>query len=471
MVVDSEIDYGAAGLDDYARDLQAEGQLRSAALKVLVNHGWDELEPHRSNGGLVSHTLEGLATVDFVRRGLPALERTPHVRVLDVGRRPVYKELTEAPELTVTTVESDKNDWFDLGLMITVGDRRIPYADILRALSAGQKRMLMSDKTYVSLDQPLFHQLRSLIEEANMLKENPKDPLRITRYQVNLWDELAGLATEVSGTDSWYAAISGLATGSEKASEIPVPDTVDATLRPYQVDGFRWLASLWRQGLGGILADDMGLGKTLQVITLLVHMRQAWMSEDQNGQDVSAVSDASAHTALTGGAGPVLVVAPTSVVPNWLAELRRFAPGVRVAGVRDTQAKAAQSLAEVAAHNDVVVTSYTLFRLDSDVYHDVEWSALILDEAQFVKNKSTKAHQTARELKARVKFAITGTPLENNLMELWALLAITSLACSPRPVSSLKCLAGPSNGWVLLNRWSGCAAGCVRSCCAAPRLK
>ena len=99
--------------------------------------------------------------------------------------------------------------------------------------------------------------------------------------------------------------------------------------------------------------------------------------------------------------------------------------------MRDTQAKAAQSLAEVAAHNDVVVTSYTLFRLDSDVYHDVEWSALILDEAQFVKNKSTKAHQTARELKARVKFAITGTPLENNLMELWALLAITSPGLFP----------------------------------------
>ena len=442
VVVDSEIDYGAGGLDDYARDVQAEAQLRSAALKVLVNHGWDELEPHRSNGGLVSHTLEGLATVDFVRRGLPALERTPHVRVLDVGKRPVYKELTEAPELTVTTVESDKNDWFDLGLMITVGERRIPYADILRALSAGQKRMLMSDKTYVSLDQPLFHQLRSLIEEANMLKENPKDPLRITRYQVNLWDELAGLATEVSGPDSWYAAISGLATGSEKASETPVPDTVDATLRPYQVDGFRWLASLWRQGLGGILADDMGLGKTLQIITLLVHMREAWTREEQSAPDLpaasdaadtasAAASDASAHTALMGGAGPVLVVAPTSVVPNWLAELRRFAPGVRVAGVRDTQAKAAQSLAEVAAHNDVVVTSYTLFRLDSDVYHDVEWAALILDEAQFVKNKSTKAHQTARELKARVKFAITGTPLENNLMELWALLAITSPGLFP----------------------------------------
>lgn len=432
VVVDSEVDYGPGGIDDYARDMAAEAQLRTEALKVLTKHGWDELEPHRSNGGLMSHTLEGLATVDFVRRGIPALEQIPHVRVLDVGKRPVYKELTEAPELTVTTVESDKNDWFDLGLMITVGDRRIPYADILRALSAGQKRMLMSDKTYVSLDQPLFHHLRSLIEEANMLKENPKDPLRITRYQVNLWDELAGLATEASGPDSWHAAIAGLADGA--GADAMVPDGVEATLRPYQVEGFRWLASLWRQGLGGILADDMGLGKTLQVITLLAYMREQWADAEADAAESATTSEATSSskaTVATGGAGPVLVVAPTSVVPNWLAELRRFAPDLKVAGVRDTQAKASQPLAEVAASNDVVVTSYTLFRLDSDVYQEMGWSALILDEAQFVKNKSTKAHQTARDLNARVKFAITGTPLENNLMELWALLAITSPGLFP----------------------------------------
>ncbi len=408
-----DIDYGPAGIDPDARDRAAEDAVEQAVLAVLAK------SPALDGRELAPRVLQGLDTVDFVRRTLPSLEALPDVRIDEVGTRPAYRELTEAPELTVTTVESEKHDWFDLGLIITVGGRQIPYADILRALSQGQTRLLMSDKTYVSLEQPLFEKLRALVTEASQLTDSKKDPLRITRYQVSLWEELESLATTVEGPDSWHAAISGLANLGQ-GLQVDLPSTVDATLRPYQLEGFRWLTSLWEQGLGGILADDMGLGKTLQMIALLAHMKQEWDTPAKRNLSVAA-----------GGPGPVLVVAPTSVVPNWLAEIKRFAPHINAMAIRDTQAKAKAPLHETLDGVDVVVTSYTLFRLDAEAYQSADWAALVLDEAQFVKNKATKAHHTARDLRARVKLAITGTPMENNLMELWALLAITSPGLFP----------------------------------------
>ncbi len=408
-----DIDYGPAGIDPDARDRAAEDAVEQSVLAVLAK------SPALDGRELAPRVLQGLDTVDFVRRTLPALEALADVRIEEVGTRPAYRELTEAPELTVTTVESEKHDWFDLGLIITVGGRQIPYADILRALSQGQTRLLMSDKTYVSLEQPLFEKLRALVTEASQLTDSKKDPLRITRYQVSLWEELESLATTVEGPDSWHAAISGLANLGQ-GLEVDLPSSVDATLRPYQLEGFRWLASLWEQGLGGILADDMGLGKTLQMIALLAHMKQEWDTPAKRNLSVAA-----------GGPGPVLVVAPTSVVPNWLAEIKRFSPNINAMAIRDTQAKAKAPLHETLEGVDVVVTSYTLFRLDADAYQSADWAALVLDEAQFVKNKATKAHHTARDLRARVKLAITGTPMENNLMELWALLAITSPGLFP----------------------------------------
>jgi superfamily II DNA or RNA helicase len=413
VAVDFDIDYGPGGVDPDARDRAAEQAVQDSVLGVL------ETAPSLSGRDLTPRVLQGLDTVDFVRRTLPKLEALKDVKIAEQGQRPAYRELTESPELTVTTVQSEKHDWFDLGLMITVGERQIPYADILRALSKGESRLLMSDKTYVSLDQPLFEKLRALVSEASQLTDNKKDPLRLTRYQVSLWEEFENLATNVEGSDAWTSAISGLANLGQDAP-VDLPSGLNATLRPYQEEGFRWLASLWQQGLGGILADDMGLGKTLQMITLLTHMQRAWRTPERAGLSPAA-----------GGPGPVLVVAPTSVVPNWIAELKRFAPQLRAVSIKDTQAKSKQTLASQLLEADIVIPSYTLFRLDAEEYQSHEWATLLLDEAQFVKNKATKAHHTARDLNARVKLAITGTPMENNLMELWALLAITSPGLFP----------------------------------------
>ncbi|MDN6299426.1 MAG: DEAD/DEAH box helicase [Micrococcaceae bacterium] len=417
-----DFDYGHGPVDADLRDVEAESALEDAALHAV------EDSPTLAGRALVPRTLRGLDTVDFIRRSLPLLEQVEGLEVRVTGQPPAYRELTESPELTVTTVESDKRDWFDLGLVVAVGEHRIPFADVLRALSRGQSRMLMPDKTYFSLEHQLFDRLRDLVAEAGTLNDKNSD-LQITRYQASLWEELEELATVTEGPDSWYAGVNSLLDVAE-ADPPALPAGLKATFRPYQRQGFEWLAMLWRNNLGGVLADDMGLGKTVQALALILHAKDQWASapDATGGSDAATGTPASSSTSVP---GPFLVVAPTSVVANWSDEAARFAPDLRVAAIADTQGRAARPLAAIAAENDVVVTSYTLFRLDSEAYQSQRWSGLILDEAQFVKNKATKAHHAARDLDAAFKLAITGTPMENNLMELWSIFAIVSPGLFP----------------------------------------
>ena len=351
--------------------------------------------------------LQGLDAAEFAAQVLPELERLDGVRVDILGDRPDYRELTEPPKLTITTAETDQRDWFDLGVIVTIDGQQVPFGPIFTALSKGRDKLLLIDGSYLSLTQPAFEQLHRLIDEARALDEW-ETGVRISRYQASLWADFEDLAEETEQAQSWRAAAAGLM-NLDGVQPTPLPAGLAATLRPYQVDGFNWLAFLWQHGLGGILADDMGLGKTLQTLALLVHAKAS-----------------STHTGL-----PFLVVAPTSVVPNWVAECHRFAPGLNVVGITSTGSKSGTALAESIAGADVVVTSYALFRLDFAAYRGENWAGLILDEAQFVKNRASAIHQCAHDLDAPFKLAITGTPMENNLMELWSLFAIVAPGLFP----------------------------------------
>jgi superfamily II DNA or RNA helicase len=312
---------------------------------------------------------------------------------------PVERELTDTPHLKVRTVPTEQADWFDLGIIVTVGDYDIPFGPLFTALAKGLTRYKLIDGTYLPLRQPVFERLFELISEAKELAEWETTP-RLSRVQASLWADFEDLADETEEAVTWRASARGLL----DASEIPaIEHGLAATLRPYQQQGFEWLAFLYGHKLGGILADDMGLGKTLQTLALMEHVRR------------------------TSPGAPFLVVAPTSVVSTWVSEAAKFAPGLRVAAVSSTRA----GIADVAADADVVVTSYALFRLDFEAYRAVAWAGLILDEAQFVKNHAARVHRCARDLAAPFTLAITGTPLENNLTELWALFAIVAPGLFP----------------------------------------
>ena len=404
-------------------------------------------------GGFGERRSQGWETRDILTHVLPALRRIPGVRVRLLGSVPEFTEATDAM-IEVKVTEGNSRDWFGLGIAIKVNNWTVPFAQVFEALDRNQDRILLGNGTYFSLNRPEFSALRTLIEEARTLNETGGE-LRINRHQAGLFSELESLASSVETVASWDAQVKSLlalveaadrageAAGSEEvlenehsdslsvssgvfsANHLPSPLGLAAVLRPYQLEGFRWLAFLRQHRLGGILADDMGLGKTVQVLAMLA---QAIAEHEQRAD----------HTEFA----PFLVVAPTSVVGNWAQESARFVPGAKVVTITESTSKSGKSIAELVQGAHLVLTSYALFRLDEDGYTEfgnhvpenaekstsphAGWGALILDEAQFVKNTKTRAWKVARALNAQVKLAITGTPMENNLMELWALLAIVA---------------------------------------------
>ncbi|TFC27747.1 DEAD/DEAH box helicase [Cryobacterium sp. MDB1-18-2] len=416
------------------RDASAEAAL-IAAVELRTKH----LPPRRDGVFSATHlgtapgsppdTLRGLDAAEFTSEELPRLDELRGLRIDRIGADPGYRELIATPELTITTVETNQRDWFDLGVIVTIDGRTVPFGPLFKALALGKPKLLMIDNTYLSLRQPAFERLRTLIDEARSLTEW-ETGLRISRYQAQLWAEFEDLAEHTEQATAWRSAVSGLlertravdagdrdGDGHGLLEPVPVPEGVTATLRPYQREGFAWLAFLWKHRLGGILADDMGLGKTLQALALIEH----------------ATRESGAAPAVP--RRPFLVVAPTSVVSNWIAEAARFTPGLRVHGVETTQStvlgRGGTTLADAVAHHDVIVTSYTLFRLDFAAYRAQGWAGLILDEAQFLKNHASRLHACARDLDTPFKLAITGTPMENRLLELWSLFAIVAPGLFP----------------------------------------
>ena len=391
--------------DSGFRDPEAEARVLTG---VQLPAGLGQFSPER-----ITHPplrLRGLDTMRFTTEALPLLSAQGEVDVEVTGEVPDYREAGDSLEIALSTAERDgDSDWFDLGITVTVESHPVPFGQLFVALANGQSHLLLPDGAYFSLDKPELATLKRLIEEARALQDQPEDGLRISRFQAGLWEELVGLGEVTRQAASWQRSVEGLLSVSE-IEPVPPPAGLTAHLRPYQLEGFSWLAFLWKHRLGGILADDMGLGKTLQTLALILHAR----------------GSGSAHA-------PFLIVAPTSVLANWSTEAARFAPHLKVVVIGDTFAKRGRPLASVAAGADAVVTSYTLLRMDFESYGSVSWSGLFLDEAQYVKNYQSKAYQCARRLPAAVKVAITGTPMENNLMELWSLLSITAPGLFPRP--------------------------------------
>ena len=349
-------------------------------------------------------TLRGAEAADAVLHLLPRLVALG-VIVEQRGTAPKYRELLGEPHLAVTTVPTDKRDWFDLGVTVTVDGHVVPFLPLFKAIAKGRKRLLLSDGTYLSLAHPAFSSLATLIAEARDLDEWEAGPL-IGRHQTALWADFEDLADEAAPAVEWRALLAEA--NGDAPTAVEPPAGLSAELRPYQRDGLSWLAFLWRHRLGGILADDMGLGKTVQCLALV--------------QRVVELGEASA---------PFLVVAPTSVVPNWVSEAARFTPGLVVREVSATQAASKSAIRDAAADAHIVVTSYALLRLDFEAYRAVEWEGLFLDEAQFVKNPASKVHECARDLDLPFTIAVTGTPMENSLRDLHALLQLTAPGLYP----------------------------------------
>ena len=467
----------AAGSDVYSLPVfgypgEEGGEVRDERFEARVLRSVRAiLAAHPALSGLEERRIEGWETRELLSAILPKLRRVSAVQVRFNGTPPQFVEATDAL-IEITVSEGNSRDWFGLGIAVKVNNWTVPFAQIFEALDRGAGRILLGNGTYFSLRRPEFKTLRALIAEAREL-DDAGGELRINRHQAGLFSELESLAASVHTTARWDAQVRSLLQlvegledteestekGTEKAldkgtqdspapqkasrqiiAQRPVPTGLQATLRPYQVEGFQWLSFLYEQRLGGILADDMGLGKTVQALALLAHA----IEEHRAASERAASERTTKRGESVEPFAPFLVVAPTSVITNWATEAERFLPEAKVVTITETTA-GKTPLAERVAGAHLVLTSYTLLRMDEEAYTGYArtlggtvdeftgeqsapegWGALLLDEAQFVKNTGTRAWSIARAMPARTKIAMTGTPIENNLMELWALLAIVA---------------------------------------------
>ena len=442
---EGRIEDGVAG-----RDVEGETRLAREVLNRLL--------PLAVQHPVVWHPLDlrGMATARFMTETLPVLRELEAFDVEVDDDVPDYREAADAPVITTSVSDDeDRPDWFSLSVRVHVGEEEIPLAPLMAAVAAGEPEVLLESGTWVSIDRPEIETLARLMEEGRELDDpQAHGTLRVSALHAGYYEVLESLGIIERATARWKERVGRLlerARAAEAAAEhdavadaggsaggTPVPEGLRATLRPYQLEGYRWLDFLRQAGLGGVLADDMGLGKTVQVLAVVQRLvEEREKAEGQVPTDVGTGKDSELtdSDALNGpeGTGPVLVIAPTSVVGSWVEQAERFCPNLRVRAVTRTAAKREETLERIAEGSDVVVTSYTIARLCEEEFIAQDWAWMVCDEAQFVKNRTSATYKAVRRLRAPSTIAITGTPLENSLMDLWALMSIAAPGLLPDP--------------------------------------
>ena len=333
-------------------------------------------------------------TFDLLDRGIPEILQRSEVRMTD--RFKALKVRNRSKFDIGLSVESNLLD-------ISVTSSNLSPEELLDILYSYKKK-----KKFITLKNGDFFKLddnesiAQLVEMMEALHVSPKEfvtgKMHIPAYRALYLDKMMEASQDIYATrDSRFKSLIKEFKTIEDA-DFEVPKTLKSTLRKYQSVGYRWLRTLDTHSFGGILADDMGLGKTLQVITVLLAVK------NEN----------------PGNSRPALIVTPASLVYNWREELAAFAPSLAVSLIAGT-AKERAGMIAAWRDNDVLVTSYDLLKRDISEYEGKQFRFLVADEAQYVKNRTTAAAKSLKLVKADTRFALTGTPIENRLGELWSI--------------------------------------------------
>ena len=311
------------------------------------------------------------------------------VRALEWPKGRPLRVIAPDAKAFVTTLAS-RRDWFALSGELRIDEQRVLSLQQLLALlrdARGSRYVALGEGEYLVLAD----QLRQRLAELEALAEADGAGLKLGATAA-AW--IAEVAPElgVQGDAAWRQRAADLERAA--ALEPRVPPGLQATLRPYQHDGFVWMSRLAEAGFGAVLADDMGLGKTVQTLKLLL---------------------------ARAAAGPALVVAPTSVCGIWLEETARFAPGLRCSVYGQAEIERPAQI-ESAAAGDLLIVSYSLLLRDAEAFAAKPWASLVLDEAQALKNAATLRVQAVATLQAGFRLALSGTPVENRLADLWSIM-------------------------------------------------
>ncbi|GAB7023405.1 DEAD/DEAH box helicase [Salidesulfovibrio brasiliensis] len=303
-----------------------------------------------------------------------------------------YKVRNSKPEIVAEVESDEENKWFNLDLNVEYDDQRVPIDKIWKAWTQGKRYVQLKDGSYTSLPESW---LQRLGYKLKALGYDPEKPPQTTfkQFEAPVLDKLLEDIPNTR-TDEFFVELREKIHNFQEIKNVEQPTGLNATLRPYQVDGLSYLNFLRDYGFGGILADEMGLGKTIQTLSFILSMTQK------------------------GANGPNLIVVPTSVLPNWEREAQKFVPELKRLTIYGTKR---EDLFAKIKDSNLVITTYALLRRDLDELLKYKYASVILDEAQNIKNPNTITARSVRKLEADMKLCLSGTPIENNLFELWSL--------------------------------------------------
>lgn len=348
-----------------------------------------------------SDTAQWNGSIQDFNQGLLFLEKLQSndssVEVLwdKASERPI-KVLGSLTSKNVRVDITSKRNWFGISGQCDFGNHTMPLDELLQGLSGSGSNSAQGDYVRVGDGQwaRISDSLRKRLTQLKDATHQDRKTLTLDATSAPVIRDLMNDDVEVKATKNWHECLARLSR-SEKLEPV-LPAGLRAELRDYQIDGYKWLRRLAEWGVGGVLADDMGLGKTLQTLAVLL---------DRASE------------------GPALVIAPTSVGFNWVRETERFAPDLKVHLYRETDR---QEFLGTIGPGDLVVCSYGLAMRDEAALSKVEWGTVVMDEAQAVKNSRSKTSQAIGNLNAKWIVALTGTPVENHLGELWSLFHLVS---------------------------------------------
>ena len=321
------------------------------------------------------------------------LQETVHPREIEWPRGETLKVSPPVTSKKLRLEIREARDWFDIDGKVEVDqDLVLGMKDLLSALKESRGRFVpLGEGRFLTLTD----RLKSQLERFREISEEEKGGRRVSHLGTLAIEEMLSEAGSVTGDKKWKAFKERIRKSAHYNPSLP--STLQAELRDYQVEGFLWMSRLAEWGAGACLADDMGLGKTVQAIAVMLDRAPS---------------------------GPVIVIAPTSVCSNWSSEIARFAPSLNVHVLREASDRT--SRVEGLGPLDVLIASYGLLSLEEELLSKTSWTMAVFDEAQAFKNAETKRAQAARKIQADFRLALSGTPIENDLDELWSLFSVVN---------------------------------------------
>ena len=369
-------------------------------------------------------TISSDEALDFLQKIAPKLENH-HIKLfMPRDFQEKQKKFTLKLYLKKPPTSS-KRGMFDMTTLLAY-DWRIALGDVIvsqeefERLAALKQSLVYFRGQWIQMDQEQAQKTLDLIRKSAESTMGLPEALKLGYGQV---DDTTRLAISGFDGDAWATEFLAQLQKPETLPLVATPQSFIGQLRPYQMVGLSWLVFLEKVGLGACLADDMGLGKTIQIIAWLLHKKELSQKTAHTGQLLNGTSQKAPDGARHSNAEKVLLICPLSVVGNWQKELQRFAPSLKVWVHHGAQRLSGNTdFASQASNCDLIITTYALAGRDKDMLSSIHWQTVIIDEAQNIKNHETKQTQAIKQLNASHKIALTGTPIENRLTELWSIM-------------------------------------------------